>query len=235
MTQKILAERLAKARNKKGYTQNQIADFLECNRATVTNYENGKRTPDVDTIVKLSKLYEVSADYLLGLTDVKSSNKDINFICDYTHLNEQSVHVLHQYGTENIYKLLNCFLNGKAVWDFRELALLFSECETEHIEYNNFMANFLLNYDELLSSRKKLLKFLEEEKNHKKSIYATKFEIQNIVTELFNKYAQDVIEYNKICSDKYKEVWSSLMSFTADLDNISNDSEVSDNGNDTKA
>ena len=66
-TQTILSERLAEARLQKGYTQQQIAEFLGCNRATVTNYENGKRTPDIDTIVKLTKLYEVSADYLLGL------------------------------------------------------------------------------------------------------------------------------------------------------------------------
>lgn len=100
MTQTILSERLAKARTKKGYTQQQIAEFLECNRATVTNYENGKRTPDVDTIVKLAKLYEVSADYLLGLSPAESTDKDnrckiaesqLDYKAEYKRLREENV------------------------------------------------------------------------------------------------------------------------------------------------
>lgn len=100
MTQTILSERLAKARTQKGYTQQQIAELLECNRATVTNYENGKRTPDVDTIVKLAKLYEVSADYLLGLSPAESADRDNRYVtsesqpdykAEYKRLREENV------------------------------------------------------------------------------------------------------------------------------------------------
>lgn len=213
MTQTILSERLAKARTQKGYTQQQIAEFLECNRATVTNYENGKRTPDVDTIVKLAKLYEVSADYLLGLSDVKSNDKDMDFVCNYTHLDEQAIIALHNWGSDNIYKLINSLLCGESLWVLKELAILFSECESEYKSFNDFMDNFIVNCDKLLSSEKKIIKLMEEEKQHKKSIYATKYEIQNIVTELFYKYAQDVIDKNKESSQKYNELWKHLTSF----------------------
>ena len=59
----ILAERLAAARKESGYTQDEIADFLKCSRVTVTNYENGRRSPDYDNLVLLAEKYNVCLLY----------------------------------------------------------------------------------------------------------------------------------------------------------------------------
>ena len=69
----ILVKRLSKARKKKGYTQADAAKYLNCNRATITNYEIGRRNPDIETLVKLAEYYEVSVDYLLGLSAIPMS------------------------------------------------------------------------------------------------------------------------------------------------------------------
>lgn len=84
----VLAERMTELRKKHNFTQEDIAKYLDCNRATVANYENGKRQPDYNTLIKLSRKYSVSTDYLLGLTDVTTTDKDLKFICDYTGLSE---------------------------------------------------------------------------------------------------------------------------------------------------
>lgn len=128
MTQTILSERLAEARLQKGYTQQQIAEFLGCNRATVTNYENGKRTPDIDTIVKLAKLYEVSADYLLGLSNAESTDKDIQFISKRTGLNENAINRLAWYNESGIFEgscisyteIINRIIESKTIDDICE-------------------------------------------------------------------------------------------------------------------
>ena len=61
-------------RKQKGYSQEQIADILNTTQQQVWKYEseNPKYNQEIPVrhIVTLSRLYNVSADYLLGLTDV---------------------------------------------------------------------------------------------------------------------------------------------------------------------
>lgn len=87
----VLAERMTELRKKHNFTQEDIAKYLDCNRATVANYENGKRQPDYNTLIKLAQKYSVSTDYLLGLTDVTTTDRNLKFICDYTGLSEEAI------------------------------------------------------------------------------------------------------------------------------------------------
>ena len=62
-------ENLKKSRESKGFTQNQVAEILGISDGTYKNYEQGKREPNGDMIVKLANLYNVTTDYLLGRDD----------------------------------------------------------------------------------------------------------------------------------------------------------------------
>jgi len=66
-------QRLRLLRDKKNLIQKQLADFLGVSESTVGKYENDQRTPPPDTITKLASYFEVSADYLLGITDIPLS------------------------------------------------------------------------------------------------------------------------------------------------------------------
>ena len=48
-------------------SQSALAKILNTTQDTVSLWELNKRTPDAEMIVKLCKLFQVSADYLLGL------------------------------------------------------------------------------------------------------------------------------------------------------------------------
>jgi len=67
----MLSKRLREVRIEKGYTQEEIADYLGFTRPTYTAYESGRRKPDNDTLAKIAQFLGVSTDYLLGLTDIK--------------------------------------------------------------------------------------------------------------------------------------------------------------------
>ena len=60
-------ERLKKARQTRGMTQQVVADCLEIPRTQLTRYERGINETSVHYLIKLCKLYNVSADYILGL------------------------------------------------------------------------------------------------------------------------------------------------------------------------
>ncbi|BCI59936.1 helix-turn-helix domain-containing protein [Solibaculum mannosilyticum] len=61
----MLSDRLRYLREKNGYTQRQVAEYLNIERSTYTYYEIGKTKPDLEALKKLSAFFHVSIDYLL--------------------------------------------------------------------------------------------------------------------------------------------------------------------------
>lgn len=57
---------LLNLRKQAGVTQQALADYLGISRQAYANYENGNRSPDYQTLKKLSSYFSVSVDYLLG-------------------------------------------------------------------------------------------------------------------------------------------------------------------------
>ena len=56
-------------REDRDLTQKQISKLLNCTQQTYSRYETGEITIDIYNLIKLSKFYNTSTDYLLGLTD----------------------------------------------------------------------------------------------------------------------------------------------------------------------
>lgn len=58
-------ETLQKLRKQKGWSQEELAERLELTRQTVSKWELEQSTPDLDYIIALSDLFQVSTDYLI--------------------------------------------------------------------------------------------------------------------------------------------------------------------------
>lgn len=73
----MLPERLKTLRLEKKLTQKQIADKLKISQPSYAQWEKGTKTPNLERLQELSKILNVSTDYLLGKTDqVKKSTFD---------------------------------------------------------------------------------------------------------------------------------------------------------------
>lgn len=95
-------------RNSRNYSQVQLAEKLGISKQTVSNWENNNILPSIDMLLKLSKLFSVSCDYLLEqqdrtfleisdltveqishiqqiIDDIKKN--DLNSRCEYTGFN----------------------------------------------------------------------------------------------------------------------------------------------------
>ncbi len=62
-------EKLKQLRFEKGVTQKQVAEYLEIAPNSVQSLEYGKIRPSYENLIKLCQYFNVSADYLLGLSD----------------------------------------------------------------------------------------------------------------------------------------------------------------------
>lgn len=64
--------RIKELRLQNGWRQADLATRLHARQQTIGNYETGERSPDVETILKLCEIFDCSADYLLGRSDLPS-------------------------------------------------------------------------------------------------------------------------------------------------------------------
>lgn len=99
----LLGERLVYFRKKHKLTQNEVAYRLNVVRSTYTNWEAGRSEPDVSMLIKISNLYNVSLDNLVGREyrippqvevimkqlsdlDTEPQKKAWNLLVEYTYL-----------------------------------------------------------------------------------------------------------------------------------------------------
>lgn len=65
----MIGERLREIRKDHGDTQQSLADKLHATLYAVRCWEQEKSSPNHETLIAICRLYQVSSDYLLGLTD----------------------------------------------------------------------------------------------------------------------------------------------------------------------
>ena len=65
----LFSERLVQLRKEKELTQVELAKILNTTQRRISYMELGKVEPDLSTLVLLSKYFEVSIDYLIGIKD----------------------------------------------------------------------------------------------------------------------------------------------------------------------
>lgn len=62
----VFPQRLKEIRIKRGLTQTELGKKVGVKQSTFTNWENGKREPNFEIVIKLADLLEVSVDWLFG-------------------------------------------------------------------------------------------------------------------------------------------------------------------------
>ena len=68
----ILSERIKTLREEISLTQSQLAEKLDIATSYISQYESGDRIPSDDIKIKLAKFFDVSLDFLMGLSDIRN-------------------------------------------------------------------------------------------------------------------------------------------------------------------
>ena len=72
----MLNNRLLSLRSEKCATQSDVAKAIGISYISIGNYENGTRIPNADVLIKLANYFDVSADYLLGITEYRNQSHE---------------------------------------------------------------------------------------------------------------------------------------------------------------
>lgn len=113
--------KLREIRKEKNVTMKQVGKVIGVSESAISQYENGKRQPDQNTLVKLADFFNVSVDVLLGREPQKDTiltsddnisepealtEKEKQLILDFRSLNSQGQELILQqmFMTKEVYK-----------------------------------------------------------------------------------------------------------------------------------
>ncbi|MCM1380593.1 MAG: helix-turn-helix domain-containing protein [Muribaculaceae bacterium] len=154
ITKDVFGERLTEIRKEHCETQQELADSIGITQQSLCRYEQGERTANIEFIKKVAEHFNVSADYLLGLSDVRSYDADLNAVCKYTGLNEQAVTVLSKCNKDfgKHIDVINSLISEGYFHDLARRLTLFKSPENEEqkkyskYDFMEFMVNLVNIY-----------------------------------------------------------------------------------------
>lgn len=102
----MLENRIRKLRQEKGITQLQLSIELEVTQETISAYEHNRHLPSLTALMKMSRLFDVSMDYIMGLSDVPQIAIDTDFSIADTEQRNRLLMYYRKLGYKNRLKLL---------------------------------------------------------------------------------------------------------------------------------
>lgn len=131
--------RFRELRERIGVSQDEFAKALKVSRATISYYENGTRTPDIDFLDKVFDLTGCSVEYLLGYE--RAMGKHSSVLATHTGLQDEAIEELSYYDSS----VLNFILTNQNMWEMAyTLGMLCNpEIREEFLEYDD-TAEFLV-------------------------------------------------------------------------------------------
>lgn len=97
-------DNLKKIRKQRKLLQEDVAKYLNVTTNTYSRYERGERSPDTDTLIKLSEFFDTSIDYIVGNTDVPMTLTQVRFDNEVDDLTD-----------DEVFEKYNLKLNGEPI------------------------------------------------------------------------------------------------------------------------
>ena len=123
-----IGKKLRQARTQAGLTQEQAAERILVSRQTVSNWETGETLPNIETLKRLSDLFDVSLHALLGAPR--------QWICQCCGMPlEESILSQEPDGTPNVAYCQWCYTGGKFVYETQEALIDFLSHHLAHPQW----------------------------------------------------------------------------------------------------
>lgn len=85
-----MIERILNLIKSRGITAKELTTKLELSNSAITDWKKGKAKPSTEAIIKLAVYFNVTSDYLLGLSDVTTSTTEVvsdkNIVTEYSKI-----------------------------------------------------------------------------------------------------------------------------------------------------
>lgn len=139
-----VGKKLLNLRKESGLKQADVADAVGITRASLSYYEKGERSIDIDVLYKLSEFFNVSIDYLFGLSDKVPPQREHSANREIINLGFSHETIDRLWGNHELVSMINDFISHADFAEFEKL--------TYHTRYTAY-ENMDRNYRSFLTSR----------------------------------------------------------------------------------
>lgn len=195
----------------KNIKQKELAKVLGVTDNTISYFVSGKRTPNISQIIEIAKFFDVSTDYILGLSKTPTSDPNIATIGDYTGLKKEAIYLLHVWNKNEfglpLRELYTEFTNNfiiseqyhSLVFEFGQYIQSLDRCKLIELNYNiiDFSKerktfNIAISKNSEVQNRINTINKIKESYNKEiDDVQALKlFKMQKLFTEFIKKYGQ---------------------------------------------
>lgn len=237
---KIIGKRINTLLAELDKKQKELAAFLGVPDNTISYFVSGRRTPNTEQLAKIADFFNVSADYLLGRTNAKTTDKDVQFVCEYSGLSEKSITLLHEYETKVLPPAMNFLLeNWRTSWDLIRIHRCFLDYRSSWQEMNYFIdemndylpdrktrrdnsqeaINIALFDSDLLNEQtiNKMNELYNSYSNSKLKRDVQKLRLQEYIYNILNEYCRDYLENEQENETDFEDFATLLTSLEIEL------------------
>lgn len=93
---KLFSSRLTALRRSEKLTLERLGEVLGVSKQTASRWETGDRLPSLDTAYEIARYFNVTLDYLVGLSDVKVDRPPCLKLREYIDENEKELHEIYE-------------------------------------------------------------------------------------------------------------------------------------------
>lgn len=94
-----ISERIRYLRLKNNLTAKELSAILGTSDSAISLYENGKRKPSIDLVVKMADFFDVTTDFILGVNQDDLSSKEKIIGIDFSEVLENLIDYLNKHNT----------------------------------------------------------------------------------------------------------------------------------------
>lgn len=164
-----MQERLRKLRKEKDWTLAQMGDAIGASRQTVSNFEYGKRIPNISQIIKIANVFNVTTDYILGLSEEREADA-FEKECIHAGLSKETLECLHKMKVEKSEYIFSERNQKILESKFNVLNTIIKTTElddvlVEYYLFTEMKKNFLKSYNEVAKKSDEFFKFYPNNKD----------------------------------------------------------------------
>lgn len=196
----------------RGIKQKELAKFLEIPDNTISYFVKGTRTPNTAQIIEIAKFFDVSTDYILGLSNAKAADKDIQFISKVTGLSDYAIDRLAWYKESEIFKgscisyteIINKFIESKTIDDICEYIDEYA-CSIKKEKTLLIKMVGMFNNNDYPKSPEQF-EMIDIEDSRDLSLFRIQEIIKHFTKEICSKTLEDIKSLNIVIEQKYNEL-----------------------------
>ena len=202
--------RLNKLLQDSNLTREEFAKRCQVSGSALTNYLNGSRTPDAAKLKPICEEFSVSADWLLGLSDVRMPSTDLKAVVEYTGLSEAAINIIVKLSQQK--ELSNAFSNMIEKPEFPELIekyYKYLELAKKIRERNSHVYEFYKGTINIETGETKVTKTAEIKEDGNVEL--------NMYDALFYCMDQTASTMKTICDEElYQTMWPKVIRYGSD-------------------